>query len=216
MKDGDQHIVHPALRPLYESHSQLEFENVNREPPIKNIDSGKETIVRPPLYSGYASLVADFADSYGKEVNLDFENSVLRLPTVRENNGVCSFEFDFGENQIVLDFENSTLMPSAKDDLRSLPMFDDWGWFGYDVITQSVWGNPCERFFLKYGSFASQGECSSGSFGKEKEGTQLVGVSFDLVGQKRKHSNYSGLGIKKWRISDDSSLQVLPEDAKHV
>nr|GEV62763.1 hybrid signal transduction histidine kinase M [Tanacetum cinerariifolium] len=66
-------------------------------------------------------------DTPGKHFILDFENSIIRSPTLVENGRGLFIEIDMGREQIVLDFENSMVyMLSDKGFVTSIPRTPDF------------------------------------------------------------------------------------------
>nr|GEX65398.1 hypothetical protein [Tanacetum cinerariifolium] len=57
------------------------------------------SLIRPPFVT----------DIPGTRFTLDFENSTVRLPTATDDTKGLHIGFDFGDNQIVMDFQNSSV-----------------------------------------------------------------------------------------------------------
>ncbi|GKE10759.1 hypothetical protein Tco_1414310, partial [Tanacetum coccineum] len=75
--------------------------------------------------------------SVGREIILDFENSKVFLPSVREAGGVFSLEPKSGVGPMVLDFENFVVrLPSAKKDLGSTAVLNNAGWLRSSVARE--------------------------------------------------------------------------------
>ncbi|GJU46133.1 hypothetical protein Tco_1203399 [Tanacetum coccineum] len=119
-------------------------------------------------------------DIPGKQLILDFENFVVRLPIAIDNTEGLLIGSDFGENQIVMDFQNSMVyMLSNKRGVTNIatPSVFMAAFSGHsDIIRNIVSSDGCECSLSSSAAIATQGERSSMNSGHEKE-QQRLGMS---------------------------------------
>ncbi|GJR64247.1 hypothetical protein Tco_0010312 [Tanacetum coccineum] len=129
---------------------------------------------RSSIRSGFVS------DIPGKQLILDFENFVVRLPIAIDNTEGLLIGSDFGENQIVMDFQNSIVyMLSNKRGVTNIATQSVFmaAFSGHsDIIRNIVSPDGCECSLSSSAAIAAQGGRSSMNFGHEKE-QQWLGMS---------------------------------------